>query len=173
MHKPPLGTAAVLIAAALIFTACNKASTPSPAPTATAAPSNVSGDYTGTITDSVSANSGTVKTGILAQHDGNAGGVLVNTTSAGDVNAAMSLSVNSSNAVTGSMVVDYPSGTTCTYSVTGTYTNTGTPPVTLNGNYSAVTNCAGETGSFALTQQCSDTVTTAVDRRVDSFPSAC
>lgn len=165
-------TAAVLIAASLIFTGCNKSSTPSPAPTATPLASNMSGDYTGTITDSIAANSGTVNTAILAQKGNSAGGFLVNTTSGGNVNVAMSLVASSSNSVSGSMVIDHPSGTTCTYSVTGTYTNNGTPPVTLNGNYSAVTNCAGETGSFALTQQCSDTAT-AGDRRVMTVPAPC
>jgi hypothetical protein len=172
MRNLPVQAAAIVIAGCLVFSGCNKSSTPSPTPTATPQIANMSGDYTGTVTDSVSANSGTVNTGVLAQHGSNAGGVLVNTTSAGALNLAMSLSVNSSNSVIGSMVVDYPSGTTCTYNVTGTYTNSGSPPVTLNGTYSAVTNCAGESGSFALTQQCSDTVT-AAERRTMTVPAAC
>lgn len=165
-------TAVILIATALVFTGCNKSSTPSPAPTATPAASNISGDYTGTVTDSIAANSGTVNTAILAQKGNSAGGFLVNTTSGGNVDIAMSLVANSSNSASGSMVIDHTGGATCTYSVTGTYTNNGTPPVTLNGTYSAVTNCAGETGSFALTQQCSDTAT-AVERRTLNIPVAC
>lgn len=165
-------TAAALGVSCLLLAGCHSSSNPTPAPTATPQLANMSGDYTGTITDSVAANSGTVNTGLLAQHGGNAGGVIVNTTSGGNVSLAVSLVVNSANAVSGAMVVDYPGGATCTYSVTGTYTNTGSPPVTLNGNYSAVTNCAGETGSFALVQQCSDTVT-ASDRRAMTVPAPC
>lgn len=156
----------------LLLAGCHSSSNPTPTPTATPQLANMSGDYTGTITDSVAANSGTVNAALLAQHGGNAGGVIVNTTPGGNVNMAMSLSVNSANAVSGAIAVDYPGGTTCTFSVTGTYTNTGSPPATLNGNYTAVTNCAGETGSFALTQQCSDTVT-ASDRRTMTVPAPC
>ncbi|HEY9180054.1 MAG TPA: hypothetical protein VIO32_05005, partial [Candidatus Baltobacteraceae bacterium] len=146
----------------------------SPTPTATPQISNMSGDYTGTVTDSGGGtrNSGTVNSGLLAQQGSNAGGVIVSTQSGGPLNLAMSLNVSSSNAVTGSMVADYADQTTCTYSVTGTYTNTGTPPATLNGSYTAVTGCTGVTGTFALTQQCTDTVTPS-DRRVMNVPAAC
>jgi hypothetical protein len=53
-------------------------------------------------------------------------------------------------------VIDFANGTTCTFSTTGTY-NSAT--AVLSGSYSAVTNCTGDTGTYSLTQQCTDTVT--------------
>lgn len=70
------------------------------------------------------------------------------------------------------MVIDYPSGTTCTFKITGTYANNGTTSAVLSGSYTAVTNCTGDTGTFTLTQQCTDTVTSG-ERRVNVFPVAC
>jgi hypothetical protein len=88
------------------------------------------------------------------------------------VTAQFSLSVSSTNAVSGAIVIDYPSGTTCTFSTTGTYTNNGTSSAVLTGSYTAVTNCTGATGSYTLNQQCTDTVTTA-ERRRFTFPIKC
>jgi len=58
------------------------------------------------------------------------------------------------------MVVDYGAGTTCTYSTTGTYS-----PSTnvLSGSFAAVTNCAGDTGAYSLTQLCHDTVASRIE----------
>lgn len=173
MLRTPAKIAALIIAGCVMFTGCNKASSPSPTPTATPQISNMSGDYTGTVTDSSGTkNTGTVNAGLLAQQGSDAGGVLVSTQAGGPLNLAMSLNITSSNAVTGSMVADYADQTTCTYSVAGTYHNTGTPPVTLDGSYTAVTGCTGVSGTFALTQQCADTVTPS-DRRVMNVPAAC
>ena len=68
-----------------------------------------------------------------------------------------------------SMVIDFANGTTCTFSTTGTY-NSAT--AVLSGSYSAVTNCAGDTGTYSLTQQCTDTIT-SVRRRDGTGVVAC
>lgn len=161
----------VLIAAALIgLTACNSSSSPSPSPTSKPQVANVSGDYTGTMNDAQSGN-GTV-TATLAQHGANAGGAITDTLSGGTLTAQVSLTIATTNALSGAMVVDYPDGTTCTFSTTGTYANNGTTTAQITGSYTAVTNCAGDTGTYALTQQCVDTVASS-DRRIMGFPAAC
>ncbi len=78
-------------------------------------------------------------------------------------NAQIALAIASDNSLSGAIVIDYPSGTTCTFSTSGTY-NTTTSVIT--GSYSAVTNCSGQSGTYSLTQQCTDTVTNAVRRRM-------
>lgn len=161
----------VLIAAALIsLPACNSSTNANPSPTSTPQVANISGDYTGTMNDAQSGN-GTV-TATLAQHGANAGGTITDTLTGGTLTAQVSLAITTTNALSGAMVVDYPNGTTCTFSTTGTYTNNGTTTAQIAGSYSAVTNCAGDTGTYTLTQQCVDTVTSS-DRRIMGFPAAC
>lgn len=169
MLRMPFPAAAIAIALCLAPAGCNKSSTPSPAPTASPAVSNVSGDYTGTMSDSA-GGSGTVN-GLLAQNGANAGGVLTDTESSATLTAAISLRLNSPTSTSGAMVIDYPSGTTCTFSVTGTYTNNGAS-ANMSGSYTAITNCAGQSGTFSLNQTCSDTVT-AGDRRSMTVPAPC
>jgi hypothetical protein len=87
------------------------------------------------------------------------------------ITAQFALTVSSTSTVSGAIVIDYPSGTTCTYSTTGTYSNNGTAAV-LSGSYTAVTNCTGDSGSYTLNQQCTDTVTSAERRRL-TIPPKC
>lgn len=125
---------------------------------------NISGDYVGSVQDS-QGGSGTAKA-TLAQHRAEAGGAIKDRESSHTIALDLSLTVSSTNATSGAMVVDYPpagSGPVCTYSTTGTY-----DPSTniLSGSYTAVAGCTGETGTYALTQQCHDTVITgALPRR--------
>ena len=79
-----------------------------------------------------------------------------------------SLKFTSATAASGAIVVDYSNGTTCTFSTNATYNSTTN---VLSGSYTAVTNCTGDSGTFSLTQQCSDTVT-GIDRRM-SLPARC
>jgi hypothetical protein len=161
----PVRAASLTVAALLALTACN--SSTSPSPTSTPQPTNISGDYSGTMQD---AQAGTGNaTGTLAQHGNNAGGAMTFTPGSGALTAQFSLTISGSNAVSGAMVIDYPSGTTCTFSTTGSY-NSSTN--VLNGSYTAKTNCAGDTGTYTLTQQCTDTITSATRRRF-SPPAAC
>ncbi|HZZ64486.1 MAG TPA: hypothetical protein VFE17_03235, partial [Candidatus Baltobacteraceae bacterium] len=71
-----------------------------------------------------------------------------------------------SNSISGAVVQDQPGGATCTFSTTGNY-NTGSQQIT--GSYSAVTGCSGQTGTYTLNQQCTDTVT-SLERRTMGVP---
>ncbi|HVS47254.1 MAG TPA: hypothetical protein VMS32_11415 [Verrucomicrobiae bacterium] len=108
-------------------------------------------------------------TATLAQHGNAAGGAISATQGITTITAQLSLTIDSTNAFSGAMVVDYTGGTTCSFSTTGTY-NTSTNA--LAGSYTAVTGCAGDTGTYALTQQCTDTVT-STERRPMSPPAQC
>jgi len=144
--------AILAVAAALALAACNSNTA---APAVAPSPANISGDYSGTMQDAQSG-SGTA-TATLAQHGATAGGAIAATLASATLNAQISLTIKSSNAVNGTMVIDYPSGgPTCTFSTSGTY-NASTN--VLSGSYTAVTNCTGDTGTYSLTQQCTDTVT--------------
>lgn len=141
----------LVVAGVLVLQGCNGSSSNTPPPSY----ANISGDYSGSWTQ---ANAVAIVTGTLAQHGASAGGSM---TDGATFRAQMSLVLSPNNSLSGAIVVDQPSGTTCTFSTTGSY-----DPSTnvISGSYTAVTNCAGETGTYALTQQCYDTVT-SVDRR--------
>lgn len=134
----------------------------------TPSPPNISGDYSGTWSDT-QGGAGNAS-GTLAQHGPNAGGAVTIVQTSGTVVAQMAITVAPTNTTSGSLVMNLPSGT-CTFSTTGTYTNNGTTAV-LSGTYNAVTNCTGDSGSFTLSQQCTDTVT-ANARRSMVFPKPC
>jgi hypothetical protein len=166
MRKSHFLAALFVVAGCLSLGACNgSSSTPSPTPPA---PTNISGDYSGTMQDS-SAGSGTAS-GTLAQHGSSAGGNVTLVGSSKTVTAQMSLAIDASNAISGTIVIDYPSpGPTCTFSTAGSYDTTTN---VLSGTYTAVTNCSGGTGTFSLTQQCTDTVTSG-RRRPMHTPVSC
>lgn len=156
MNDIRMSSLAAAIGISLAAAGCNGGGTTASNP---AQLSNISGDYTGTLQDA-QAGSGPV-TATLAQHGGSAGGTLTTTTTGGTLSVQVSLVITPSNSLSGAMVIDEPNDTTCTFSTTGSYN-----PATnvINGSYTAVTNCSGDTGTYTLTQQCLDTVTTA-DRR--------
>lgn len=152
---------------AMILAGCSSGgtSTPSTPPS----PSNISGDYSGTVIDSAAGQANA--TGTLAQTGFDAGGTVTFTPASGAITGQLSLKIATSNAITGAMVIDYPnSGPTCSFSVTGTY-NTST--AVLSGSYAAVTNCSGQSGTFSLTQQCSDTISSHVRRNKTSGAAPC
>lgn len=154
----------VAIASCLVLTGCNGSSTPAPI----AQTSNISGDYNGTFHDGIAGTGNATTT--LAQHGSNAGGAINAATPGGGITAQISLTIASSNALSGAMVINYPSGTTCTFSTTGTYNNTGTTAI-ITGSFTPVTGCSGDSGTYTLNQECTDTITSAV--RTFSFPAQC
>lgn len=165
-------SSATALVTVLTLSACNGGSgtfTAAPTPSPTPQPANISGDYSGTMTDTLSG-AGTAS-GTLTQHGNNAGGAISDVVVSGTATAQIAISISETNATSGSMVIAYPSGPTCTFSTTGTYTNNGTTAV-LSGTYTAVTNCAGDSGSYSLNQQCTYTVTPNA-RRAQLFPVAC
>jgi hypothetical protein len=64
------------------------------------------------------------------------------------------------------MVMDLSGGATCTFSMSGSYDTNASK---LSGSYTAVTGCSGQSGTFALSQQCTDTITDA-RRRTQGIP---
>ena len=162
----------VLFSAALLalisFVALAGCSSGSVTPASTPQPTNISGDYSGTV-QNAQGGSGTA-TATLAQTGFTAGGAITVKEAATTVTAQMSLTLTTSNAVSGSMVIDYANGTTCTFSTSGTY-NTSTN--VLSGSYTAVTNCAGDSGTYSLTQQCTDTIISIERRRMTGGVAAC
>jgi hypothetical protein len=151
MSRSAFYSGLLVLTSVVVLAGCSSGSV---TPAATASPSNISGDYSGTMQDA-QGGSGTA-TATLAQTGSTAGGTITVKEAAQTVAAQISLALTSSNSVSGSMVIDFANGTTCTFSTTGTY-NSAT--AVLSGSYSAVTNCTGDTGTYSLTQQCTDTVT--------------
>lgn len=154
--------AVFMMSALMLLTACNGSNNPSPTPTAQ--PANISGDYVGTMNDA-KGGSGTA-TATLAQHGNSAGGSITGTQTGGTITAQISLAITPANAVSGAMVVDYADGSTCSFSTSGAYD---AATSVLSGSYSAVTGCTGDTGTYSLTQQCTDTIT-GIDRRPMTTP---
>ncbi len=169
MRKLGTSIAACAIASLIAAAGCNSSTTPSPSPSPSSSPANVSGDYVGSVQDA-QGGSGTA-TATLAQNGSNAGGAITIAQTGATLTAQVSLAIASGTSLSGAMVVDYPNGTTCTFSTSGTYSNNGTSAV-ITGSYTAITNCAGDTGTYTLNQQCIDTVTSTL-RRIMTYPPRC
>lgn len=138
--------ATVLITGALLLSACNSTtSTPS-------APTDVAGEYNGTVQDAVYGK-GTV-TGTLAQQGKNVTGTLTLTYGGTMIDGSVAWTLTSSNALSGTISTAAPS---CTYNVTASY-NTSTNQIP--GSYTAMSGCSGS-GTFTLIEQCSDPITPA------------
>ena len=120
---------------------------------------NVSGQYSGTITDNTFGTGSASAS--LAQYQHVVGGVI--TASIGSVQLSNSIAVQGA---TGSAFAEKTAGplpfvgaqagsvngSTCSFSLSATYTGSNN---TLDGTYQAVHGCSGESGSFSLTQECS------------------
>lgn len=143
--------AAALFSALLLLTACNGA-------TSTAPPAlpNISGDYIGSFQDA-QLGSGNV-TGTLAQTTGAAGGAMSMPIPGGTAGFQMSLTVSPNNSVSGAIVIVTNGNTLCTASTTGTYDPTNN---ILSGTYTAVSGCTGDNGTYSLTQQCYNQITSS------------
>jgi hypothetical protein len=162
MQNVRISRIALAAAAAVALAACSKSATPSVVTYA-----NISGDYSGSIT---SGGSTTSVTGTLAQHGNAAGGNITSATSPAQT-ASLSLVISTANALSGTIQSYDSTGSLCTFSTTGTYANNGVT-ASISGSYTAVTNCSGQSGTYALTQLCTDTVTN-VYRRPMTVPGAC
>lgn len=166
MRRVLLSTGFFTLIAVIALAGCSSGSV-APA-TATPPPTNISGDYSGTMQDA-QGGSGTA-TATLAQTGFNAGGTIAVKETSQTVSAQISLALTASNTVSGSMVIDFANGTTCTFSTSGNYNAT---TAVLSGSYTAVTNCSGDTGTYSLTQQCTDTVTSDRQRNLTGGVTAC
>ena len=147
-----------LFVAIVAFSGCN-GNSGSTTPTA---PVQTAGEYTGTATDSVFGNGTAAVT--LSQKASSIGGTLNTTFGTTTIANALAVTIDGSGNLSGSAVATVnPSQPTCGFTVTGTYnSSTGA----LNGSYAAYSGCASETGTFTLTQQCTDpSIPSAVARR--------
>ena len=148
---------ACALAAALVA-GCGSGTNNGTTPVMSTAP-NISGDYTGTMNDAQSG-AGQVNTATFAQAGYTAGGSMTGTFTATTLPVQMTLTITPvSNAISGSMVIDYPpagTGPQCTFTTSGSFNqNTNV----LSGSYTAVSGCSGDSGTYSLTQQCTATVT--------------
>jgi len=148
------------LAAILVMPGCTTKSTPS------SGLAQVSGEYLGTAQDSV-AGAQTVAT-TLAQHGSAVGGTLTLTTAGVPNTEAIAWTLTTAKGLSGTGT-ETVGAATCTFAMTGTY-NSSTNQIT--GTYTAVAGCAGTTGSYTLTQQCTDPATSD-KRRPLGFIAAC
>jgi hypothetical protein len=150
-----------LVIAALSLSACGNQSV-----TLASAPLDLAGQYTGTATDSVFGNA-TASTTLAEAGTTLSGTILIlATTSHATLSQSVSWTVASGYTISGT--VTDPGGQ-CTFSSTGVYdasTNV------LSGKYTAVSGCSGETGTFSLTQQCTNPVSDAA-RKPQERPTSC
>ncbi len=146
MRVPSLAALLVLV---LTLSACNGNSNPPSNPPTV---SQIAGEYTGTATDSVFGSGSAAVT--LSQTASSIGGTLTETFGATTISNSLAITIDLSGNITGSAIATVPSNAnTCGFKVNGTYDNsTGD----FNGAYTSYSGCSGETGSFTMTQQCSD-----------------
>ena len=159
MRRAHLHAVAAVLLGALALTACagnTNSATPGgatapqvPASIGQAAIRNVSGLYNGTITDNTFGTGSASAS--LAQDKHVVGGAL--TASMGSVQLSNSIAVQTATgAAFAGAQAGSVNGNTCSFTLTATYTGSNN---TLNGTYQAVHGCTGESGTFALTQNCS------------------
>lgn len=137
------------LGAIVALAACNSnngSTTPTVAPT----PLKIAGEYTGTVTDSV-AGAGTAAV-TLSQTGAAVGGTLDFTFGATTVANALAMNVTPAGSLSGTALAQI-NGATCAFALTGTY-NASTN--VISGNYSASSGCTGQSGTYSLTQQCTD-----------------
>jgi len=111
-----------------------------------AGPRNISGEYAGTITDNQTGTSSA--TAALAQYGSSVGGPLTFQPSP-SVTASVAFTT-SGNDVNGTLVI--PGATACAFSTSATYDASSRH---LNGSYSAIYGCTGESGTYSLKRKCS------------------
>ena len=149
MNATKILRSALTVGAIVALAACNT-DNGSTAPTVAPTPLKIAGEYTGTVTDSV-AGAGTAAV-TLSQTGGAVGGTLDFTFGASAVANALAWNVTSAGALSGTALAQI-NGATCAFSITGTY-NASTNVIA--GNYSASSGCTGRSGTYSLTQQCTD-----------------
>jgi hypothetical protein len=146
-----------LLAAALVLSACNNSNSSGAAPTAPPA----SGEFTGSMTDSVFGKGTADLT--LTQTVSSLGGSITETFGSKALSGSASIAIDFNGNLTGSVVTDAgPSQSACGYYMTGTYDQSSG---NLSGQYSAYSGCNSETGTFALTQQCTNPLVPGAARR--------
>jgi hypothetical protein len=127
-------------------------------------PVNLSGQYSGTVKDSVHGKG--KASASLSRYKAALGGVLSVVGSSATADIAWT---ESGTTVAGTSVIVAPSGY-CTFAMTSTYNATS---FTLKGSYHAVHGCTGETGEYALKHKCVYESGSDEDVRPDNGPKGC
>ncbi|HEV7180299.1 MAG TPA: hypothetical protein VGN11_10510 [Candidatus Baltobacteraceae bacterium] len=117
------------------------------------------GEYIGTAADSAFGNGTAAVT--LSQTASSIGGTLTETFGSTTISNALAITISFSGDVSGNGVATV-NGASCGFNVTGAY-----DPATgaLTGKYASYSGCSGQTGSFTLTQQCTDPTNVQNTRR--------
>jgi hypothetical protein len=153
------------IVLAIALSGCNGGSSGSPVAPA-AALSNVTGDYTGTLTDNAAGMQ--TASAIFSEHGSAVGGALL-LGPAGATSIALAMTLTASNTLAGSGTMD-TTGAACTFTFAATYDPNAN---TMTGTYAPVGTCTGMTGgTYALTQQCMDAAS-ATRRRPNGLLAHC
>lgn len=156
MRNASLGA---LLIALVAFSGCNSNSNPPSNPPTV---SQIAGEYTGTVTDSTFGSGSAAIT--LSQKASSIGGTLTETFGTSTISNALAVTIDLDGNISGSAIATVnPAQPTCGFNVTGTYDST---TGDLKGSYTAYSGCSGQTGTFTMTQQCTDpSVPSSVDRR--------
>lgn len=156
-------TASLALSGALIVNGCSSSTQSVPL---TPQLTNIAGEYIGTVQDSVAGAESAATT--LAEHGPSIGGSLVLTAGTTTSNEAVAWTLTTANTLSGSGSMDV-NGATCTFSMTGAYNPANNQ---ISGSYTAVNGCAGRTGTYTLTQQCSNP-TASARRRPSTVTVSC
>ena len=132
----------------LVLSGCNGSSSGLPANTQ--AVPVTAGDYTGTATDSAMGTGTAAIT--LSQTGSSIGGTLIETLAGGTLNNTFAVVTDTSGNLSGNSVATV-NNVACGFKVAATYDST---TGQLNGTYTAYSGCTGQSGTFALTQQCTN-----------------
>ena len=138
----------VFVAAILALSGCNGSSSGLPANTQSVP--LAAGDFAGTATDSIMGSGTAVIT--LSQTGSSIGGTLLETLAGGTLNNTFAVVTDLSGNISGNSVATV-NNVACGFKVAGTYNAT---TGALNGTYTAYSGCSGQSGTFALLQQCTN-----------------
>ncbi len=120
----------------------------------------ISGDYNGSIQDSV-LGSGSVTTTLTESGTGVSGTISIATKS-GTIDQDVSWIASPNQVLNGKSTATID-GAACSFGWKGSYS---TQTNVISGNYASVSGCSGETGTYTLQQQCTRPITAADVRRL-------
>ena len=133
---------------ALALTACNGSTSTTTPATPTPALANVAGQYHGKVSDSVFGAGKAF--GDFSQTGASVGGRLRMTYASQTIVNSVAMVLSRANALSGTAIATIGAAA-CTFSVSGTYD---AATFVLAGNYTAVSGCSSENGTFSLKEAC-------------------
>ncbi len=157
---------ALFTSAAFLLAACSSDHVSLPANGAY----DLAGQYTGTATDSA-LGSGTASTTLAETGSTLSGTVTLLAASGASLTQNVTWTIGSNYALSGTTTIPQSGGGSCTFASSGQYS---TSTFAITGSYTATSGCTGETGTFTLTQQCTNPATPAEsERRILTRPTSC